>query len=979
MRNGYGDQPPLAEKPVAEPFSVLLVGEDSDHWTRHTAALRDHGVHLTVQPDFGDALQFATASRPDLVVVDADHSQGEILRRIRALRAALPQIELPVLLLTSLEHLDDILTLANLSCEGCLVRPVESAVLVQTLLTRAARSREKNNARVRLSRLLYEQEREHLAINQHAIVSVADRQGRITHINDRFCDISGYARDELIGSNHRIVKSGRHDSDFYRDMWATIAAGRVWQGEICNRRKDGGWYWVESTIVPFVDAGGKPYQYVSIRTDITRVKEVELSLRRQRDMQELVIRLAADFMAARADDMDAVIDTALAASGAAIEADRSYLFLLSADGTRMSNTHEWCAPGIEPQRDKLQDFPLSEMAWWWGRIRSEGRVVVADTAALPVEAAAEQAIFRDQQIRSLFAYPIRVAGVLKGFIGYDSVQRLRDWQGEEINLLQLLADMVGSALARRESEAQTEQARERLRRGQMYANIGTWDWDIESGELFWTERIPPLFGYPEGELETSYDNFLGAVHPDDRPMVEAAVARSVESRAPYDIEHRVLWPDGTVRWLQERGGVMRDRQGRPTHMLGVVQDITERVEYAAQLRESEADLRAARDEADRASRAKSEFLSSMSHELRTPLNAILGFAQLMEYDNALPAEQADNVQEILKAGRHLLDLIGEILDLARIEAGRLKLSMEAVEVRPLIDDCIALMAVQAEPRGIRLLRRGVAGATVRADRTRLKQVLLNLLSNAVKYNRDQGEVILEVSVDREADTLRISIQDTGRGLSNAQIARLFEPFERLAEEGGAIEGAGIGLTITRHLVELMGGMLGVHSEPGAGSNFWIELPLQVGAETDAEPANPEYTSVRPIDASEHACTLLYIEDNPVNIRLVASILERRPCIALVTAHHPDEGYQLARQYLPDLVLMDINLPGQSGYELMARFRADPLLAPIPVIAVTANAMPRDVERGRRAGFVDYLTKPLDIAGFLRAVDVHLSCQGVAER
>jgi hypothetical protein len=392
--------------------------------------------------------------------------------------------------------------------------------------------------------------------------------------------------------------------------------------------------------------------------------------------------------------------------------------------------------------------------------------------------------------------------------------------------------------------------------------------------------------------------------------------------------------------------------------------MNEELEDRVALRTSE--LVAARDVAERASQAKSEFLSRMSHELRTPLNAILGFGQLLELETRDP-EQADNVQEILHAGRHLLELINEVLDLARIEAGRLTVSREPVPLMPLVEDCLTLIRPLAEARRIRVTEAGRdCGEHVLADRVRLKQVLLNLLSNAVKYNREGGDIA--IACIEEDDAIQVRVSDSGPGLTPEQQARLFTAFERLDADQRAVEGTGIGLALSRRLVELMGGEIGVDSAPRQGSTFWLRLHATDGHPEPAHPSGGGHDAepARPAGARRH--DVLCIEDNPVNLRLIERILARREGVRMLSATTPSLGLELARAHRPDLVLLDINLPDMDGYEVMRCLRENPHTRHIPVVAVSANAMPADLERGKAAGFADYLTKPINMDRLMQAVD-----------
>jgi signal transduction histidine kinase/CheY-like chemotaxis protein len=386
------------------------------------------------------------------------------------------------------------------------------------------------------------------------------------------------------------------------------------------------------------------------------------------------------------------------------------------------------------------------------------------------------------------------------------------------------------------------------------------------------------------------------------------------------------------------------------------------------------ELELAMEAAKSANAAKSAFLSSMSHELRTPLNAILGFAQILTSDS-LPttlAQKKEFANHVLKSGRHLLTLINEILDLAKVESGTVNLSMEPVALDDMLAECRGMVEPMGRARQIRMLFPDATGAVLLADRTRLKQVLLNLLSNAVKYNREMGAVVFSC-IAAGPGRVRLSVQDTGNGLTSAQVDNLFQPFNRLGQENGAEEGTGIGLVVTKRLVELMGGAIGVSSSVGVGSVFWIEL----GMTEPARSALPN-GAVLPLAPREPAAraggqhTLLYVEDNPANLKLVQEIVAFRSDLHLLAAPDAHLGIDMAKAHQPRLILMDLNLPGMSGIDALHELRRDPATSHIPVLALTANAMPRDVERGKDAGFYRYLTKPINIDEFNEAIDSTLA-------
>jgi CheY-like chemotaxis protein/nitrogen-specific signal transduction histidine kinase len=387
---------------------------------------------------------------------------------------------------------------------------------------------------------------------------------------------------------------------------------------------------------------------------------------------------------------------------------------------------------------------------------------------------------------------------------------------------------------------------------------------------------------------------------------------------------------------------------------------------------AESELKQAMAAAENANRAKSDFLSGMSHELRTPLNAILGFTQLIESGSPPPTvSQMRSLQQILKAGWYLLELINEILDLALIESGKATLSREPVSLGEVLLECRAMIEPQAHKRGIAMtFPRFDVPCFLDADRTRVKQILINLLFNAIKYNRPQGSVVVEYALC-SPDRVRISVRDTGSGLDPDRLAQLFQPFNRLGREAGAEEGTGIGLVVTKRLVELMGGTIGVESAVGVGSVFWIDLsvtrPPQLGAR-DAERA----THARPATVDGAPLhTVLYVEDNPANLELVEQLIARRPELHMLSAADGELGIEFARAYRPEVILMDVNLPGISGIEAMKILRADPSTAHIPIIALSANAVPRDVEKALAAGFFGYLTKPIKVDDFMSTLNIAL--------
>jgi len=377
-----------------------------------------------------------------------------------------------------------------------------------------------------------------------------------------------------------------------------------------------------------------------------------------------------------------------------------------------------------------------------------------------------------------------------------------------------------------------------------------------------------------------------------------------------------------------------------------------------------------REEAEKASQAKSEFLSSMSHELRTPMNAILGFSQLLEMELDDP-ENKQYVAEIMRAGDHLLELINEVLDLAKIESGKVDLMLEDISCSKICAESLALVRTLAKSHRVEVGEQVCENmkAMVRVDFTRFKQVLVNLLSNAVKYNHSGGKVSLSCGM-QASGRLRFSVTDTGIGLSEAQQQRLFNPFDRLGAEQGGVEGTGIGLVIAKRLVEAMGGELGCQSRLGEGSTFWAEVEVSQSTCVD-DPGEGQAWADKAESAGvpeSRKVTVLYVEDNPANLRLVERVIGLYTPYALMSAHDAALGIELARLHCPDVILMDINLPGMDGFTAFSRLQGFDETRGIPVIAVSANAMRQDIERGKKLGFADYITKPIDMNALVTAIE-----------
>jgi len=460
-------------------------------------------------------------------------------------------------------------------------------------------------------------------------------------------------------------------------------------------------------------------------------------------------------------------------------------------------------------------------------------------------------------------------------------------------------------------------------------------------------------GQPLDTLLTSAGTIESDIHIDPKALAQSAKFAEFQHHGN----------DGRTTWIETAATALHI--GDEQVLIVIFRDITERID-------AQNSLETARDVAEKANNAKSEFLSSMSHELRTPMNAIIGFGQMLEFGEEEPLTELQKtcVNHIMDGGNHLLELIDQILDLAKIETGTITLSMEKIELGEVLDECLTLVGKMAADRNLSIENNLAAPCMISADYTRIKQVALNLLSNAIKYNREGGEIILS-STDRPGGRVRISVTDTGEGIAKEVQDGLFEPFNRLGKEAGEIEGTGIGLTITRQITEAMGGVVGFESEVGTGSTFWVEFPGMLNT-TPVLAANSGVSEKASSEQAPDGVTILYIEDNPANRQLMETIFNRMDGLSLIPAASAELGLSIAEERQPDLILMDINLPGMNGLEALHELGKIDKTRDIPVIAISARAMKKDIEQGLAAGFKAYLTKPFNVPKLIEVIEKELA-------
>jgi len=752
-------------------------------------------------------------------------------------------------------------------------------------------------------------------------ISITDMQAPsrpLIYVNPAFEKITGYSKDEAMGRNCSFIYETIQGQPGLESIRAAFEQGREGHGLFYSDRKDGTPFWNELVVTPVRDTEGTLTHFIGIMKDVTQRKQIEASLERY------------EFIANAVGEMMSVV---------------------SRDHRYEAVNDKWCEM-LGQKREAVIGASL---------VRVWGEAVYSKTIAPMLEQC-----FRECRPISMMAkFELPTLGERDCNITYYPYHTPN---GEVTHVVVVTRDVTDQI--RTEQALQDSESRFRAVMDSVVDGIIVIDGKgiVET----FNPAAERIFGYDKAEVLGQNISML---------MPEPHRSEHDQHMKRYATERksRIIGVGMEVMGLRKNGetfpmdlAVSEMRMGQSSKFVGITRDISQR-------KQAEMELVHTLEVAQNASRAKSEFLSSMSHELRTPLNAILGFAQLLEIDPGMGQEQSDDVKEIIKAGQHLLELINEVLDLSRIESGTFIVKNETVPLLDMITECSRLVTGEAITRGIHVDWdiKPCEGRHVLADHLRLKQVLLNLLSNAIKYNRRGGSVHLECTT-LPGNRLRLSVKDTGIGIPQEQQAQLFTAFQRLGQERSGIDGTGIGLLLCKRLMQMMGGEIGMESRPGKGSTFWIDL-----VETDAlappvTPKDAEPEPGQPVPASGRRHTVLYVEDNPANLKLMQHVLANRPNLRLISSEEPIDGLEQARKQRPDLILLDINLPGMDGYAVLALLREWEETRSTPIIGISANAMPKDIARAKAAGFTDYLTKPLDIKHLMQTVDAALGIQKNAE-
>ena len=797
------------------------------------------------------------------------------------------------------------------------------------------------------------------AVEQSPVMTViTNLAGDIEYVNPAFTNITGYSKDELFGQNPKILSSGEKTPEDYQILWKTISAGKQWQGEFHNKKKNGEFYWAGALISAIFDSNGKITHYVSVEEDITHRKEIEKELLELNSNLENKIKertlLLNEANRKLEDDINEriLIEAALRWNKSLLElmSNSSPLGFLVVDNRTdeiLYFNHRFCSIwGIESLEEQMNrgEFKNNDIIPYC-------LPVLADIPAFAESCKPLQ--FEDNRV----VIEDEIAFTNNRTVRRFSTQ-IRGENDEYFGRFYIFEDIT----ERKQSELALLESEQRFWSFMEYLPAVVFLKDHEGRTLFVNKFMDSAFGASKWVGKTMVEVFPGEIG-------EKFVADDINSiQMGYQrIEESMYQLDGLLHDYETQKFVI-NRTGREPLLGGISLDITER-------KLAELKIMQAKDEAEKANKAKSEFLSRMSHELRTPMNSILGFAQLLEMGE-LNVGQKRGVNHILNSGKHLLELINQVLDISRIEAGRLSISIEPLQLKGIYNEMLDILNPLATKHQIRfkLIDSPANQFFVSADRQSFKQILLNLLNNAIKYNKEAGTVSIKTEIRKKKDLpfIRISISDTGIGISEEDIPKLFIPFERVGSDKTGIEGTGLGLAVVKKLMEAMGGTCGVESVIGKGSTFWIELP-QVESQHDSLDKSQILNEIVD-DSKQHCGTILYIEDNLSNIELIEEIItKKRSGIKLITTLYGKETVKLALDYKPELILLDLNLPDIDGAEVLKLILGNEKTRDIPVVILSADGMQHQVDKLMKVGAKKYLTKPLDINVFLKIVDEYLKC------
>ena len=780
-------------------------------------------------------------------------------------------------------------------------------------------------ANERQKKTLRELEFQQKALDEHAIVSIADNRGRIVYVNRKFCEISQYTTEELVGQDHRVLNSGYHTHEFFNEMWRTIGGGHVWHGEVRNRSRDGVFYWVESTIVPFMDEQGRPERYISVRTDITARKKMEELLTEQRFFYERISESMGE--------------------GLYVQDVGGLCTYMNSEAEKMLG---W-------SREELIGLPVHDAIHF---LTAQGAPLPAKNCPILMAVDVNGDWHGDDQVfvrRDGSTFPVEATSraIVRNGVSHGSVVAFSDIS------------------KRKQQEQIIHLAQERLNLALDGSGLALWDWNIADDRVYLSDRWSQMLGGEKHEVVINSVELFGLVHADERQHLESSLVSVLKGQTEfYSVEFRVHRIDGAWIWIHTHGKVVeRDATGRVVRMTGTNADITER-------RNAEEVLRLAKEAAEAASRAKGDFLANMSHEIRTPMNGIIGMTELA-LDTELSPEQREYLALVQSSADALLTILNDILDFSKIESGKLGIEIIEFSLEHTLRETMKSLAVRAHQKQLELLLHVASDVPDRllGDPGRLRQVIVNLVGNAIKFT-GAGEIEVAVRCVTGAPEgcarLKFSVRDTGIGIPREKFQTIFESFSQAdTSTTRRYGGTGLGLTISSQLVQLMGGQIELESEIGRGSLFYFTLDMLMLS--DAPLANYQQTG------RIAGMSVLIADDNATNCRLLQEILLGWKMLPVVTRSGQEALAELARAnaagHSYGLALLDLQMPDMDGFELAEHIRRHPEYVAKTLMMLTSEGQRGHAARCRELGVAAYLMKPVAQSELFDAI---MSALGVSE-
>jgi len=791
-----------------------------------------------------------------------------------------------------------------------------------------------------------------------ASVVITNLEGAIEYVNPKFTKITGYTIQEVRGQNPSILKSGLLSSGVYKDLWETISTGKVWHGDLHNKKKNGELFWEASSISPIINTEGNITHYIAVKENITERKALEEDIMRQNNLRKLLMEIASGFINIPLEEVDMAIQKALEDLGKFVHADRSYTFDYDWEKDVCNNTYEWCADGITAEIENLQNVPLNMMKDWVEAHSKGESMYIPDLFQLPFGNVRE--ILEPQGIKSLLSVPMLINSNCIGFVGFDSVRQHHVYSSADQQLLHVFAQVLANVKIRKEmldnlvmAIQKIEESERKLKESQTIARLGAWELDLENGLFMLNDNFYTMLHTNATEMggyEMTADEYAGRfLFAEDAQLIAEQMEKAkIATNADFSsyLEHRIKYYDGVTGYIAVKYFIIKDKNGKTIKAYGVNQDITER-------KLLELDLTVAKEKAEESSRLKTAFINNISHEIRTPLNGILGFGGFMMDESISYDEKLDFYNILQQSTSRLLQTITDIMDISELNTGTIIPRIADMQVANVLINQIEKFIPRCSLKNVKLITQipvKYENLIVQTDQELFVKIVSQLLSNAEKFTLE-GSIVIGFEVFDK--WVRFFVTDTGKGIAADKLEIIFEPF--IQEDNSntrGYEGNGLGLSIARKMLNLLGGKIWVESQKGLGSTFFFEIPYEIEKISQdliiGDEHKTKITATKPF--------VLIAEDDELNFVFFKTLLNRIDC-EYKHAQNGVEAVELCRRHPEiDLILMDIKMPVMNGIEatrLIREFRPE-----LPIIAITAYAQTGDEQRFLQAGCNGYLAKPI---------------------